>query len=401
MPDLEQAIGFYHDVLGLPLSHEPSGLLEGPEVGPGVGVPGAALKMACLACGDALVELVEYAAPETPNDVPPPPNAIGAAHLAFRVQDIAAHKRALERKGVQFTSDINVEDEGSVAGWRWVYFRDPAGNTLELVEEAYTLPEERKAAIAEYGRARAQPRGPSTRPLLEVAINGARTDEEHPGIPRTPEQLARATRESVDAGAQAVHMHPYNAAGAETLAAEPCAAAIEAVRALCPGIPISLSTSEAIEPDPERRLALISAWTVLPDLVTANMGEPAINELCEHLIGRGVGIEAGLLSVADAQAFVESAVADRCVRVMIEPLDADPAAAVAHAEAMETIVSEAGIPLEQVHHGDGVASWAVSRRGVARGHGFRTGLEDTVLLPDGSLARDNAELVRLAAGMMR
>ena len=32
------------------------------------------------------------------------------------------------------------------------------------------------------------------------------------------------------------------------------------------------------------------------------------------------------------------------------------------------------------HHGDLVASWAVSERGARRGHGIRTGLEDTTFL---------------------
>jgi hypothetical protein len=39
---------------------------------------------------------------------------------------------------------------------------------------------------------------------------------------------------------------------------------------------------------------------VLPDLVTANQGEPGIVTMCEHLLQRGVGIEAGLLALADA-----------------------------------------------------------------------------------------------------
>ena len=72
---------------------------------------------------------------------------------------------------------------------------------------------------------------------------------------------------------------------------------------------------------------------------------------------------------------------------MVEPLDADPDAAVAHAEAIERTLAEAGVTLEQVHHGDGIASWAVNRRAIPRGHGIRTGLEDTPVLPDGRTGR--------------
>ena len=68
---------------------------------------------------------------------------------------------------------------------------------------------------------------------------------------------------------------------------------------------------------------------------------------------------------------------------------------------MEAIVTAGGIALEQVHHGYGIACWAVNRRALARGHGIRTGFEDVTVLPDGSAARDNADLVAAAAGLMR
>lgn len=66
---------------------------------------------------------------------------------------------------------------------------------------------------------------------------------------------------------------------------------------------------------------------------------------------------------------------------------------------MEATLAASGIKLPQVHHGDGIASWAVNRRGLARGHGIRTGLEDTPVLPDGRLAAGNAELVEAAIAL--
>jgi uncharacterized protein (DUF849 family) len=235
---------------------------------------------------------------------------------------------------------------------------------------------------------------------LQACLNGDRSASEHPAIPRTPEELAVDARRAVDAGARVLHLHPYDATGVQTLAPEPCAAAVRAVRATCPGVPISLSTSAGIEQDPARRLSLVAGWTELPELVTANQGEPGILALCEHLIGRGVGIEAGLLSVADARAFVRAGIAPRCARALVEPLDADPAVAVAHAAAIEEVLAEAGVALEQVHHGDNVASWHVMARALTRGHGIRAGLEDMTVLADGTLAPDNATLVRAAAAMM-
>ena len=123
-------------------------------------------------------------------------------------------------------------------------------------------------------------------------------------------------------------------------------------------------------------------------------------ELCELLLEREIGIEAGLLSLEDAHAFVASGVAPRCVRAMVEPLDAEPDDAVAQAAAMELVLADGGVTLEQVHHGDGIASWAVNRRAAARGHGIRTGLEDTPVLPDGRTASGNGELVTAAAEIL-
>lgn len=234
--------------------------------------------------------------------------------------------------------------------------------------------------------------------FLQVALNG---DRVHPAAPRTPKAIAEAARAAVDAGAHSVHVHAFDDAGRETLDGAACAKVLRAVRVFCPETSISLTTSATIVADPSERFRIVSAWGELPDLVTANQGEPGIRELCELLLSRGVGIEAGLLSVEDARAFVDSGVADRCRRVLIEPLDDDPIVAISHAAAMESIVVSAGIALEQVHHGYGIACWAVNRRGLDRGHGIRTGFEDITQLPDGREAQDNADLVAAAVRLIR
>ncbi len=157
--------------------------------------------------------------------------------------------------------------------------------------------------------------------FVQAALNG---DRKHPGVPRTADQIAQDTKSAVAAGAQSVHIHAFNDDGAETLDSDACAKTLRATRRECPGIPISLTTSAAIVEDPARRLGLVSSWTELPDLVTANQGEEGIIPLCELLMSRGVAIEAGLLSVDDARKFVATPSHLRWRRVLIEPLDADP-----------------------------------------------------------------------------
>ena len=87
----------------------------------------------------------------------------------------------------------------------------------------------------------------------------------------------------------------------------------------------------------------------------------------------------------------------RCARALVEPVGEDIDAALVLAAAIEEILQQAGVGLEQVHHGDGMASWAVNRRGLERGHSIRTGLKDTLVLPDGREASGNGELI--ATGM--
>lgn len=198
-----------------------------------------------------------------------------------------------------------------------------------------------------------------------------------------------------------MHVHAFDDASRETLDGARCGEVLREVRRLCPGIPVSLTTSATIVADCAERFRIISAWDELPDLVTANQGEPGIVELFEMLLARGVEIEAGLLTVGDAREFVRSGLASRCRRVLIEPLELDPGEALRNAAAMEAIVVAAGIVLEQVHHGYGMACWAVNSRALGRGHGMRTGLEDVTVLPDGTPAQDNVALVAAAVALIQ
>ena len=237
---------------------------------------------------------------------------------------------------------------------------------------------------------------PST--FLQVALNG---DQIHPAAPRTPSSIGAAASAAVRAGAHGIHVHAFDSAGRETLDGSACAEVLRNIRRLCPDTPISLTTSATIIPDPKERLRIVAAWEDMPDLVTANQGEAGIVALCELLLARGVQIEAGLLTVNDAIAFVKSGLAPRCRRVLIEPLEIDINIALRNAKAMEDIVVSAGITLEQVHHGYGIACWAVNRRALAKGHGIRTGLEDVTVLPDDSPAQDNAALVAAAVELIQ
>ena len=235
------------------------------------------------------------------------------------------------------------------------------------------------------------------RTLLQACLNGARQPGEHPALPRSPEALAIEARRAVDAGAGALHIHPRDADGAEALEADSVGSALSAVRAACPGVPVGISTGAWIEPELERRLALVRGWEQLPDFASVNLSEEGAAEVCSALIGAGIGVEAGLWTPEDAGLLLELGLAERCVRLLIELVRERTAEeALVTAGAIERVLARAGVATPRLLHGEGAVTWPMLEYALDRGYDIRIGLEDTLLLPGGSPARDNAELVSVA-----
>ena len=78
--------------------------------------------------------------------------------------------------------------------------------------------------------------------LIKACLNGGRTRDEHPYVPQTPTELATEAAAAVRAGAGAVHLHPRDLSGAETLDAEAVLATAAAVRAAVPATPVGVTT---------------------------------------------------------------------------------------------------------------------------------------------------------------
>lgn len=226
--------------------------------------------------------------------------------------------------------------------------------------------------------------------LLKAAINGKRTPDEHPAVPLTPRQQGHEAALAVAAGAGAIHVHPRDAHGRESLAGDDVAAALEAIRTACPSTPVGVSTGAWIVPEVDQRLALISAWEVLPDFAGVNFHEPGALSVTRLLLSKGIAVEAGIWDVPAAERLRESGWSDRCLRILLEPaqVPGDP-----HARLHDIEVVLAGVSAPRLLHGFEAAAWAFIELAAHRGYDTRVGLEDTLVLPDGTRARDNAELV--------
>lgn len=233
--------------------------------------------------------------------------------------------------------------------------------------------------------------------LIKAAINGTRTRAEHPAIPVTPEQQAQQAKAAVAVGAGAIHVHVRQANEYETLAPDDVARTLECIRYACPGIPVGISTGAWIVPDVEQRLSLIQAWDVLPDFVSVNIHEKATLRIIRLLIEKGVGVEAGVWNSRAAERWVNSGLADECLRVLIEPAE-EQRDAIANLEEIETVL--AGNSRPRLLHGLDGSAWDMVVLAAQKGYDTRIGFEDTLRLRDGSYAENNAALVKEARSIV-
>lgn len=235
--------------------------------------------------------------------------------------------------------------------------------------------------------------------LLKAAINGARAPGEHPRLPLAPEDQAAQASESFAAGAGAVHAHARDATGSESLAAADIAALTRAMRARCGSRPFGVSTGEWILPDPAERIAAIAGWSVLPDFASVNFSEEGALEVASTLLSLGIGLEAGLGSEADAALLIDSGLAPRCLRILLEPQEDTIESALRNVVAMVRRLD--GVEPPRLLHGTGSTAWPLVDEAIRRGLDTRVGLEDMLVLPDGTAAADNAHLVGAAVSRMR
>lgn len=112
--DLDAAERFYGDTLGLPTVLK----MEGRHV--------------FFRAGSVVLLIFDPNAAETPGDGPlaaPPHGAHGPGHACLASDDLAAWEAHLDKAGIPIERHITWP-----GGARSIYFRDPAGNSLEIAE---------------------------------------------------------------------------------------------------------------------------------------------------------------------------------------------------------------------------------------------------------------------------
>jgi uncharacterized protein (DUF849 family) len=232
--------------------------------------------------------------------------------------------------------------------------------------------------------------------IVQACLNGARPPDYHPRLPVSTEALVADGRAVVKAGAAELHLHVRGPDGVESLAPVHVDAAITALRSCLPGTLIGISTGAWIEGDDDRRLVMIDGWRELPDHTSVNLSEPGAPAVIERLYRRGVGVEAGLASVADAERLVRLGLGRLCLRVLVEIGEQALDEAMSVADGILRVLDLAGLRKPVLLHGFDATVWPFVERAVRTGLSTRVGLEDGSTLPGGSLAPSNAKIVRAA-----
>ncbi|WP_047868844.1 3-keto-5-aminohexanoate cleavage protein [Nocardiopsis sp. RV163] len=234
---------------------------------------------------------------------------------------------------------------------------------------------------------------------IVACLNGDRRPGAHPALPVSVDQVVADAHAVVAAGATELHLHPRDPTGAESLAPQVVGPLMERLRADGPRVPVSLTTSLSAESDPWRRYDLVQRWasSALPDSVTVNLHEAGSVDLAHLLEDRRIGVEAGVWTVEAARILVATKL--RVAAVLVEPTQVAVEDARRNAEAICSLLDRAGANQPRLLHGADATAWPVLESAVASGYDIRMGLEDTMRLPGGGEAHDNADLIARAVSL--
>lgn len=242
--------------------------------------------------------------------------------------------------------------------------------------------------------------------MLQVTPNGGLDRAAHPSVPISVEELLADVRACVTAGADGVHLHPRDETGRESLdpayVNDTVAQVRGSTRRLGLSVEVGVTTGAWIEPDLDRRTRMIRQWEGV-DCATVNLCEPGFEHVMASMLDVGIGIDAAVWAPTEVDLLVRSGLLPRVQRISIElgpggphHLSGDPSDV---AGEVNRLLDEAGSTCPRLTHGEGAWTWPLVRDAYARGHDTRVGFEDSTLLPDGTTAGSNVELVRAAMAM--
>jgi 3-keto-5-aminohexanoate cleavage enzyme len=243
-------------------------------------------------------------------------------------------------------------------------------------------------------------------PLIVIAApNGARLDKQgHPAVPLTAEELAACAGDLAECGVSVLHLHVRNDGGGHTLDAGRYRAAQDAIRDRIGDRLILQVTTEAVgRYDRAQQMALVrelrpeAVSLALRELCPDRAAEPEAGEFFRELEAQGSWPQYILYTPAETARFdrlrqdgffgTQAPFALFVLGRYSASLEGDPA----ELDAFLAACTADAFPWAVCCFGPAEPA-AVSRAAQLGGH-VRIGFENNRLLPDGTAARDNAQLV--------
>lgn len=154
VPDLEQAVSFFVDVIGAELLYQIGPLEDrtGDWMSRKLNVANdASVRIAMLRLGPVTnLELFEYSVLDQRRSLPRNSDW-GGHHLAIYVDNVDNAVEYLRHQpGVQVLGDPETIVDGPITGDRWVYFMTPWGMHLELINTPAGMPYEQQTSARLY-----------------------------------------------------------------------------------------------------------------------------------------------------------------------------------------------------------------------------------------------------------
>ncbi len=128
--NLDKALYFYRDILGLEIERE---MIEsGKYIDNLSALKGVRVKTIKMSADNGnLIELLYYGS-HPRKSINRDICDIGYSHIAFTVESLHYEYKRLKEKGIEFNCIPQISPDGKA---KVVFFRDPEGNLIELVEE--------------------------------------------------------------------------------------------------------------------------------------------------------------------------------------------------------------------------------------------------------------------------
>lgn len=248
---------------------------------------------------------------------------------------------------------------------------------------------------------------PGPLPRIMVAPNGARRGKaDHPALPVTDDELVATAAACAAEGADGLHLHIRDAEGAHLLDAGHYAALLDRLTKTVPGMYLQVTSEAAGRYSAAEQQAMVRALrpahvsVALREMVRRPEDWAEARAFYGWAVDAGVAVHHILYAPDEMRAFLAAVEAGRIpgdrhlIQLVIGSYAGDPPR-LEDLDAHVALMAEAGADrFDWMLCAFGREETACLVRAAALGGKARVGFENSLWMPDGRLAADNAERVR-------